>query len=89
MNVGYSYGKSKVKNTQESAIDVYAFLQLFLDEYKEYASNPFHIAGESYGKGNNSIRLSFSSSDPQAATISPHFLPRSSKGIEGRPRKVW
>ncbi|KAG1047184.1 hypothetical protein G6F43_010356 [Rhizopus delemar] len=49
VNVGYSYGKSKVKNTQESAIDVYAFLQLFLDEYKEYASNPFHIAGESYG----------------------------------------
>lgn len=59
MNVGYSYGKSKVKNTQESAVDVYAFLQLFLDEYKEYASNPFHIAGESYGKATiQSCRLS-------------------------------
>ncbi|KAG0736544.1 hypothetical protein G6F23_010887 [Rhizopus arrhizus] len=48
VNVGYSYGKTKVKSTEESARDVYAFLQLFLDEYKQYASNPFHISGESY-----------------------------------------
>ncbi|KAI9261698.1 Alpha/Beta hydrolase protein [Sporodiniella umbellata] len=48
VNVGYSYGSTTVKSTQESARDVYAFLQLFLDEYKEYASNPFHISGESY-----------------------------------------
>lgn len=46
--MGYSYGKTKVKSTEESARDVYAFLQLFLDEYKQYASNPFHISGESY-----------------------------------------
>ncbi|KAI9478049.1 MAG: Alpha/Beta hydrolase protein [Benjaminiella poitrasii] len=49
VNVGYSYGKTKVRNTEESARDVYAFLQLFFAEYKQYASNPFHIAGESYG----------------------------------------
>ncbi|KAI9277814.1 Alpha/Beta hydrolase protein [Sporodiniella umbellata] len=48
VNVGYSYGKSNVQNTQESARDVYAFLQLFLDEYKQYSSNSFHISGESY-----------------------------------------
>jgi cathepsin A (carboxypeptidase C) len=49
VNVGYSYGETKVKNTQESARDVYAFLQLFLSEYSKYASSPFHISGESYG----------------------------------------
>lgn len=38
-----------MKNTEESARDVYAFLQLFLDEYKKYANSPFHISGESYG----------------------------------------
>ncbi|CAO3678228.1 unnamed protein product [Rhizopus stolonifer] len=48
VNVGYSYGSSTIKSTKESARDVYAFLQLFLDEYKEYAFSPFHISGESY-----------------------------------------
>lgn len=48
VNVGYSYGKTKIKDTRESARDVYAFLQLFLSEYKKYAKNPFHISGESY-----------------------------------------
>ncbi|KAG2209772.1 hypothetical protein INT47_001920 [Mucor saturninus] len=49
VNVGYSYGETKVKNTQESARDVYAFLQLFFSEYSKYAASPFHISGESYG----------------------------------------
>ncbi|KAI8393866.1 Alpha/Beta hydrolase protein [Radiomyces spectabilis] len=49
VNVGYSYGKSKIRDSRESAHDVYAFLQLFFSEFKEYADNPFHIAGESYG----------------------------------------
>lgn len=49
MNVGYSYGKSKTRSSKESARDVYAFLQLFLTEFPEYADNPLHIAGESYG----------------------------------------
>ncbi|ORY99016.1 Alpha/Beta hydrolase protein [Syncephalastrum racemosum] len=48
-NVGYSYGKSRTKSSKESAKDVYAFLQLFLLEFSEYAANPLHIAGESYG----------------------------------------
>ncbi|CAO3613987.1 unnamed protein product [Cunninghamella echinulata] len=49
VNVGYSYGKTKVKSSTESARDVYAFLQIFLSEFKEYAKSPFHISGESYG----------------------------------------
>jgi cathepsin A (carboxypeptidase C) len=49
VGVGYSYGKTKVKSTKESARDVYAFLQLFFSEYTQYADNPFHISGESYG----------------------------------------
>ncbi|KAL0092456.1 Alpha/Beta hydrolase protein [Phycomyces blakesleeanus] len=48
VNVGYSYGKSKIRSTKEAARDVYAFLQLFLSEFTEYAENPFHISGESY-----------------------------------------
>lgn len=28
---------------------MYAFLQLFLSEFSEYADSPFHISGESYG----------------------------------------
>ncbi|CAO3648403.1 unnamed protein product [Mucor hiemalis] len=48
VNVGYSYGKTKVKSTLESGRDVYAFLQLFFSEYSEYANNSFHISGESY-----------------------------------------
>ncbi|KAI8636895.1 Alpha/Beta hydrolase protein [Parasitella parasitica] len=49
VNVGYSYGDTKVRSTEESARDVYAFLQLFFAEYSQYANNPFHISGESYG----------------------------------------
>ncbi|KAI8876330.1 peptidase S10, serine carboxypeptidase [Backusella circina FSU 941] len=49
VNVGYSYGKTKVRSTEESARDVYAFLQLFLGEFSDYARGNFHISGESYG----------------------------------------
>ncbi|KAI8089447.1 Alpha/Beta hydrolase protein [Halteromyces radiatus] len=48
VRVGYSYGKSTVKTTAESARDVYAFLQIFFTEFKQYAQNSFHITGESY-----------------------------------------
>ena len=52
VNVGYSYGKKKISTSKESARDVYAFLQLFLGQFPEYAANPFHISGESYGSYN-------------------------------------
>ncbi|KAG2226576.1 hypothetical protein INT45_005062, partial [Circinella minor] len=49
VNVGYSYGKSEIRNSKESARDVAAFLQLFFGEFPQYGDNPFHISGESYG----------------------------------------
>lgn len=49
MGVGYSYGDTKVRSTDESAKNVYAFLQLFFQQYPQYAENDFHISGESYG----------------------------------------
>lgn len=51
VGVGYSYSddRSTVDSTPVAAIDVYAFLELFLSRFKEYASAPFHIAAESYG----------------------------------------
>lgn len=51
VNVGYSYSNdgSTVNNSPVAAEDVYAFLELFLDRYPEYADSPFHIAAESYG----------------------------------------
>ncbi|KAI8996993.1 Alpha/Beta hydrolase protein [Pilobolus umbonatus] len=48
VNVGYSYGKSKIRSTKDSARDIYAFLQLFFKEYPQYGANAFHISGESY-----------------------------------------
>lgn len=51
VNVGYSYSDNgdDVNNTPAAAEDVYAFLQLFLQKYTQYAEKPFIISGESYG----------------------------------------
>ncbi|ORX51236.1 peptidase S10, serine carboxypeptidase [Hesseltinella vesiculosa] len=49
VNVGYSYGKSKVRSTVQSAENVYAFLRIFFEEFPQYAQHGFHISGESYG----------------------------------------
>ncbi|KAF7791079.1 hypothetical protein EIP86_002040 [Pleurotus ostreatoroseus] len=51
VNVGFSYStdNSTVNNSPDSAEDVWAFLQLFMKKYPEYAALPFHIAAESYG----------------------------------------
>ncbi|PPQ72306.1 hypothetical protein CVT24_004583 [Panaeolus cyanescens] len=51
VNTGFSYADSgkTVGNTPDAGRDVYAFLQLFLNRYPEYAKAPFHIASESYG----------------------------------------
>lgn len=50
VNVGYSYsdGSDEVSNSHVAAEDVYAFLQLFLQKFDQYADLPFHISGESY-----------------------------------------
>lgn len=48
VNVGYSYSSSSVSNTVTAGKDVYAFLELFFQQFPEYNQLPFHIAGESY-----------------------------------------
>ncbi|KAJ6570924.1 serine carboxypeptidase [Mycena vulgaris] len=50
-NVGYSFSSNKtapVTDTPAAAHDVYAFLQLFVRRFDQYAALPFHLAGESY-----------------------------------------
>ncbi|KAL1925785.1 uncharacterized protein VTP21DRAFT_668 [Calcarisporiella thermophila] len=49
LNVGYSYGSSGATNSMAAAKDVYAFLQMFMKEFPQYADLDFHVAGESYG----------------------------------------
>jgi len=51
VNVGFSYADdgTTVFNTPAAGKDVYAFLELFLNRYPEYSTQPFHIAAESYG----------------------------------------
>lgn len=48
VNVGYSYSGSAVSNTVAAGKDVYALLTLFFQQFPEYATQDFHIAGESY-----------------------------------------
>ena len=38
-----------MSNTPAAGKDVYAFLELFLNRFPEYSTQPFHIAAESYG----------------------------------------
>lgn len=50
VNVGFSYTEGKqVLTTPDAAVDVYAFLQLFMKSFPEYSTQDFNIAGESYG----------------------------------------
>ncbi|KAI8067888.1 Alpha/Beta hydrolase protein [Gongronella butleri] len=48
VDVGYSHGRSKIRNTVQSAQDVYAFLRIFFEEFPQYAQHGFHLTGESY-----------------------------------------
>ncbi|ORX51196.1 peptidase S10, serine carboxypeptidase [Hesseltinella vesiculosa] len=48
LNVGYSYGDGGATNTIDAAKHVYAFLQLFFNEFSQYADLDFHVSGESY-----------------------------------------
>ncbi|KAK6904545.1 hypothetical protein I203_105360 [Kwoniella mangroviensis CBS 8507] len=50
IGVGYSYsdGGEQVNNSPAAAEDVYAFLILFISQFREYSKQQFHIAGESY-----------------------------------------
>ena len=48
VNVGYSYSGGSVSDTVAAGKDVYALLSLFFKQFPEYATQDFHIAGESY-----------------------------------------
>jgi carboxypeptidase C (cathepsin A) len=49
VGVGYSYSDDGgVNNSPAAAEDVYAFLALFVSQFKDYSKQDFHIAGESY-----------------------------------------
>lgn len=48
VNVGYSYSGKSVSNTVAAGKDIYALLTLFFEQFPEYSSQDFHIAGESY-----------------------------------------
>ena len=48
VNVGFSYSGSTVSNTVAAGKDVYALLTLFFKQFPQYATQDFHIAGESY-----------------------------------------
>ncbi|SCZ93705.1 BZ3500_MvSof-1268-A1-R1_Chr6-3g08833 [Microbotryum saponariae] len=48
INVGYSKGSKTVANSQDTAKDVYAFLQLFYEKFPKFSKNDFHVTGESY-----------------------------------------
>ena len=49
--MGFSYGDNgtTVSTSPVAGKDVYAFLELFLHRFPKYASQPFHLAAESYG----------------------------------------
>ena len=49
VNVGYSYSSGSVSDTVAAGKDVYAFLELFFQQFPEYNGLDFHIAAESYG----------------------------------------
>jgi carboxypeptidase C (cathepsin A) len=51
VGVGYSYSSdgSSVNTSPAAGLDVYAFLELFVNRFPKYAKLPFHIAAESYG----------------------------------------
>ncbi|KAJ3222251.1 hypothetical protein HK099_002526 [Clydaea vesicula] len=49
VNAGFSYSDGdEVSSTEEAAVDVYAFLQLFFNKYSKYEKAEFHVTGESY-----------------------------------------
>ncbi|KAF8833259.1 peptidase S10, serine carboxypeptidase [Paxillus ammoniavirescens] len=51
VNVGFSYAEdgSTVNTSPVAGKDVYAFMELFLSRFPQYATQPFHLAAESYG----------------------------------------
>ncbi|KAH8898488.1 alpha/beta-hydrolase [Thozetella sp. PMI_491] len=49
LDVGYSYGKRRVRNLEEAINDLYAFLDRLFIAKPEWGERDFYVAGESYG----------------------------------------
>ncbi|KAL4789282.1 Alpha/Beta hydrolase protein [Aspergillus venezuelensis] len=49
LNAGFSYSSHKVSTLAESTTDLHNFLKTFFCQFPQYASQPFYIAGQSYG----------------------------------------
>ncbi|KAI0756437.1 alpha/beta-hydrolase [Daedaleopsis nitida] len=51
IGTGFSYASdgSKVDTLTDLAVEVYAFLQLFVTRFPEYSQKPLHLAAESWG----------------------------------------
>jgi cathepsin A (carboxypeptidase C) len=51
INVGFSYGShgASVATTEETAVDVHAFLSIFIESFSEFKGRPVHLSSESYG----------------------------------------
>lgn len=48
VNTGFSYSKNRINSSVAAANDMAAFLDLFFTKFKQYSTQPFHIAGQSY-----------------------------------------
>ncbi|KAG8963023.1 hypothetical protein FRC03_003519 [Tulasnella sp. 419] len=50
VGVGFSYADYglPVTTTEDAAVDVYAFISIFLDTFSSFRERPLHLAGESY-----------------------------------------
>lgn len=50
VGVGYSYAEfgETVETTEEAARNVYAFLTIFFETFKQFTGRRFHLSGESY-----------------------------------------
>ena len=49
VNTGFSYASNYVRNEQEVAEDMYAFVQGFLKDFPEFVGRDFYITGAQLG----------------------------------------
>lgn len=51
IGVGFSYSDNGifVGTTEDAALDIHAFLSIFVETFKEFKHRPLHLSGESYG----------------------------------------
>jgi hypothetical protein len=59
VGVGFSYADfgETVETTGQAAKNVYAFVSIFFETFKQFSGRPFHLAGESYGVRDHSVAV--------------------------------